>query len=52
MKPVPEPTDFNAMTKAEIVEWCSIEYDTVLDETLLKSELVAKAQALEAEAAL
>jgi hypothetical protein len=52
LEPVPaEPTDFNAMTKNEIVEWCSIEYGVDLDLTLLKSELVTQAETLEAEAA-
>jgi hypothetical protein len=49
MKPVPEPTDFNAMTKAEICEYCYVTYEVELDGTQTKAELVAQAEALEAE---
>jgi hypothetical protein len=45
-----EPTDFQAMTKAQIVEFCSTVYGVELDSTQTKAELVEQATALEAQA--
>lgn len=46
--PAPEPVDFNAMTKAEICEYCYVTYEVELDGTQTKAELVAQVEALEA----
>jgi hypothetical protein len=45
-----EPTDFQAMTKAQIVEFCSSVYGVELDGSQTKAELVEQATALEAQA--
>ena len=45
-----EPTDFQAMTKAQIVEFCSTVYGVELDSSQTKAELVEQAAALEAQA--
>jgi hypothetical protein len=45
-----EPTDFQAMTKAQIVEFCSSVYGVELDGSQTKAELVDQAMALEAQA--
>jgi hypothetical protein len=45
-----EPTDFQAMTKAQIVEFCSSVYGVELDGSQTKAELVEQALALEAQA--
>jgi hypothetical protein len=45
-----EPTDFQAMTKAQIVEFCSSLYGVELDGSQTKAELVEQATALEAQA--
>jgi hypothetical protein len=45
-----EPTDFQAMTKAQIVEFCSTVYGAELDGSQTKAELVEQAMALEAQA--
>ena len=45
-----EPTDFPAMTKAQIVEFCSTVYGVELDSSQTKAELVEQAMALEAQA--
>jgi hypothetical protein len=45
-----EPTDFQAMTKAQIVEFCSTVYGVELDGSQTKAELVEQAMALEAQA--
>jgi len=45
-----EPTDFQAMTKAQIVEFCSSVYGVELDGSQTKAELVEQAMALEAQA--
>ena len=45
-----EPTDFQAMTKAQIVEFCSTVYGVELDSSQTKAELVEQAMALEAKA--
>ena len=45
-----EPTDFQAMTKAQIVEFCSSVYGVELDGSHTKAELVEQAMALEAQA--
>ena len=45
-----EPTDFQAMTKAQIVEFCSTDYGVELDGSQTKAELVGQAMALEAQA--
>jgi hypothetical protein len=51
----PEPqatgTDFQAMTKAQILEHCSSVYGVDLDGTQTKAELVEQATALELQAA-
>lgn len=44
-----EPTDFPAMTKAQIVEFCSTVYGVELDGSQTKAELVEQAMALEAQ---
>ncbi|EAQ74359.1 MULTISPECIES: hypothetical protein [unclassified Synechococcus] len=45
-----QPTDFQAMTKAQIVEFCSTVYGVELDGSQTKAELVEQAIALEAQA--
>jgi hypothetical protein len=45
-----DPTDFQAMTKAQIVEFCSSVYGVELDGSQTKAELVEQAMALEAQA--
>ena len=45
-----EATDFQAMTKAQIVEFCSSVYDVELDGSQTKAELVQQATALAAQA--
>ena len=45
-----ESTDFQAMTKAQIVEFCSSVYGVELDGSQTKAELVEQALALEAQA--
>ena len=45
-----QPTDFQAMTKAQIVEFCSTVYGVELDGSQTKAELVEQATALEAQA--
>jgi hypothetical protein len=45
-----EATDFQATTKAQIVEFCSSVYGVELDGSLTKVELVQQATALEAQA--
>lgn len=45
-----QPTDFQAMTKAQIVEFCSTVYGVELDGSQTKAELVEQAMALEAQA--
>ena len=45
-----EPPDFQAMTKAQIVEFCSTVYGVELDSSQTKAELVEQATALEAQA--
>jgi hypothetical protein len=45
-----QPTDFQAMTKAQIVEFCSTVYGAELDGSQTKAELVEQAMALEAQA--
>ncbi len=61
-EPAPEPateeamapahaTDFQAMTKAQIVEYCSTVYGVELDGSQTKAELIEQAMALENQAA-
>jgi hypothetical protein len=45
-----QPTDFQAMTKAQIVDYCSSVYGVELDSSQTKAELVDQAMALEAQA--
>jgi hypothetical protein len=45
-----QPTDFQAMTKAQIVEFCSAVHGVELDSSQTKAELVEQATALEAQA--
>jgi hypothetical protein len=45
-----EPPDFQAMTKAQIVDYCSSVYGVELDSSQTKAELVEQATALEAQA--
>ena len=45
-----QSTDFQAMTKAQIVEFCSTVYGVELDSSQTKAELVEQATALEAQA--
>ena len=45
-----ETTDFQAMTKAQIVEFCSTTYGVELDGSQTKAELLEQATALEIEA--
>jgi hypothetical protein len=44
-----QPTDFQSMTKAQIVEFCSTVYGVELDGSQTKAELVEQATALEAQ---
>jgi hypothetical protein len=46
-----ETTDFQAMTKAQIVEYCSAVYGVELDGSQTKAELIEQATALENQAA-
>jgi hypothetical protein len=45
-----EPPDFQAMTKAQIVDYCSAVYGVELDGSQTKAELIEQATALEAQA--
>jgi hypothetical protein len=45
-----QPTDFQAMTKAQIVDYCSSVYGVELDSSQTKAELVEQATALETQA--
>ena len=45
-----EPPDFQAMTKAQIVDYCSVVHGVELDSSQTKAELVEQAAALEAQA--
>jgi hypothetical protein len=45
-----EPPDFQAMTKAQIVDYCSTVYGVDLDGSQTKAELIEQATALEAQA--
>ena len=45
-----EPTDFQAMTKAQIVDYCSAVHGVELDSSQTKAELIEQATALEAQA--
>jgi hypothetical protein len=45
-----QPTDFQAMTKAQIVDYCSAVHGVELDASQTKAELVEQATALEAQA--
>jgi hypothetical protein len=45
-----EPPDFQAMTKAQIVDYCSAVHGVELDASQTKAELVEQAMALEAQA--
>ena len=45
-----QPTDFQAMTKAQIVDFCSTVYGVELDSSQTKAELVEQATALETQA--
>ncbi|MEA5415975.1 hypothetical protein [Synechococcus sp. BA-132 BA5] len=45
-----QPTDFQAMTKAQIVEFCSTVYGVELDGSQTKAELVEQATTLESQA--
>jgi hypothetical protein len=45
-----EPPDFQAMTKAQIVEYCSADHGVDLDGSQTKAELIEQAMALEAQA--
>ena len=45
-----EPTDFQSITKAQIVEFCSTVYGVELDSSQTKAELVEQAPALETQA--
>jgi hypothetical protein len=45
-----QPTDFQAMTKAQIVDYCSAVHGVELDSSQTKAELVEQALALEAQA--
>ena len=44
-----QPTDFQAMTKAQIVDYCSAVHGVELDSSQTKAELVEQATALEAQ---
>ena len=45
-----EPSDFHAMTKAQIVDYCSAVHGVELDASQTKAELIEQATALEADA--
>jgi hypothetical protein len=45
-----EPTDFQAMTKAQIVDYCSAVHGVELDASQTKAELIEQATALETQA--
>ena len=45
-----QPTDFQAMTKAQIVDYCSAVHGVELDSSQTKAELVEQATALETQA--
>ena len=45
-----QPTDFQSMTKAQIVDYCSAVHGVELDNSQTKAELVEQAMALEAQA--
>jgi hypothetical protein len=45
-----EPPDFQAMTKAQIVDYCSVVHGVELDASQTKAELIEQATALEADA--
>ena len=45
-----QPTDFQAMTKAQIVDYCSAVHGVELDASQTKAELIEQATALEAPA--
>jgi hypothetical protein len=45
-----EPPDFQAMTKAQIVDYCSAVHGVDLDSSQTKAELIEQATALEAQA--
>jgi hypothetical protein len=45
-----EVTDFQAMTKAQIVDYCSVVHGVELDASQTKAELIEQATALEADA--
>ena len=45
-----EPPDFQAMTKAQIVDYCSAVHGVELDASQTKAELIEQATALEAQA--
>ena len=45
-----QPTDFQSMTKAQIVDYCSAVHGVDLDSSQTKAELVEQAMALEAQA--
>jgi hypothetical protein len=45
-----QPTDFQSMTKAQIVDYCSAVHGVELDSSQTKAELVEQATALEAQA--
>ena len=45
-----EPPDFQAMTKAQIVDYCSAVHGVDLDSSQTKAELIEQATALEADA--
>ena len=45
-----EPSDFHAMTKAQIVDYCSAVHGVELDASQTKAELIEQATALEAQA--
>lgn len=47
--PLPEATDFQALTKAQIIEHCSTIHGVELDGSQTKAELVEQARALESQ---
>ena len=49
--PLPEATDFQALTKAQIIEHCSTIHGVELDGSQTKAELVEQARALESQRA-
>ncbi len=50
VEPPPEAIDFQAMTKAQIVQHCSTAYGVALDSSQTKAALIEQAAALEAQA--